>query len=78
MFRYARGAASKRKSRLFACACCRRIWQLFPDERSRRAAEVSERYADGLATKQEMSAARSDAANAAREAMKIVRSRSRR
>jgi hypothetical protein len=43
-----KGAAGERKLRLLNCACCRRIWPLIPDERSRKAVESSEDYADGL------------------------------
>lgn len=48
-----------RKLRLFACACWRlRSWQLLSEEGGRKAVETSERYADGLATDQELRAAR--------------------
>jgi hypothetical protein len=73
MLDYLRDKASDRKLRLFAVACCLRIVHWLNDERSRRALEVGERYADGLVTDENLEDAREnscDASGAAhREAM---------
>jgi hypothetical protein len=39
--------ASDRKMRLFACSCCRRVWELL-DVESRRVVQAAEACADGL------------------------------
>jgi hypothetical protein len=42
----ARRPAGRRKLRLFACACCRAMWQFLPEVDQRRAVEIAEAYAD--------------------------------
>lgn len=52
------GKTTDRKLRLFGCACCRRVWDLLAEECFRRAVEVAEQFADGLANKKDLAAAR--------------------
>src|SRR5262249_53361833 len=57
MLDFLKPSASERKVRLFALACCRRMWHLLKDDRSRLAVEVMEQFIDGLASHKERSAA---------------------
>ncbi len=50
--------AGDRKRRLFAAGCCRLMWDALPCEDCRRAVELGERFADGLATGAELDTAR--------------------
>jgi hypothetical protein len=61
MLKFLREKGSDRKLRLFACACCRRIWHLLRDELSRKAIEVAERFAEGATTEEELTQAENDA-----------------
>ncbi len=48
---------SDRKRRLFACACCRRTQKMMTDARNRMGVDVTEKYADELASNEELAAA---------------------
>jgi hypothetical protein len=50
-----------RKLRLFAVACCRQVWHLLTDKRSRWAVESAEKYADQLLTADKLVAAWAEA-----------------
>jgi hypothetical protein len=73
MYEFVRRWAGNRKLRLYGCACCCGTWELLTDARSRQAVEVSERYADGDATREEMSAAQDRASAAYRTAVERLR-----
>ena len=50
--------ASDRKLLQFGCACCRRVWHLLTDHRSRACIEITERLLDGQASGEEEARAR--------------------
>jgi hypothetical protein len=64
MLQLLRGKADDRQCRLFAVACCRRVWASLPDLRSRAAVLTAERYADGGASAGDLAAAQQGASNA--------------
>ena len=48
LLNFLRDQASDRKLRLFACACCRRIWNWVTDKQCRRVVELTEQAVDGF------------------------------
>ncbi|OAI45593.1 hypothetical protein AYO44_12685 [Planctomycetaceae bacterium SCGC AG-212-F19] len=57
LLHYLGHTTGRRRNLLFACACCRQTLHLFADEACRDAVEVTERFADGLASDEERAAA---------------------
>jgi hypothetical protein len=49
MLEHLEDRASARKLRLFAVACCRKIWHLLPDQDCRKAVQIAEGFAEGKA-----------------------------
>lgn len=68
MLEFLKGKASDRKLRLFACACCRYVWDMLLDGRSCQAIDAAEQYADGLISDEILGIV----CNAARSARKTI------
>lgn len=66
------GLLSERKARLFAAACCRRIWETIQYPEPEEALLVAERFADGLASEPERARAAALAERAVTEELNAV------
>jgi len=54
MLKYLSSRASKRKLRLFACACCWSLRSVFPTQAYHEMVETTECFAEGISTKAEL------------------------
>src|SRR3954471_12612292 len=70
MLEFLRGKASDRKLRLFAAACCRRVWGRLSNKYSCKALVVAERYADAEVSEEKLRFAWGDARRAAQVALR--------
>jgi hypothetical protein len=57
MLEFLCGKGRDRKLRLFACACCRRVWERLGNRRSQSAVVAAEKFADCAISQDELSAA---------------------
>src|SRR3954469_21984349 len=71
----ASGKHTEGGARLLAAALCRRVWHALADDRSRRAVEIAERFADTGEGAEELSAAQALARQAVNRAMAESRPR---
>lgn len=75
MLDFIAGRLSDRALRFFACACCRDVWHLIDDDRSRTAVEMAEKYLDGVRSAELLEEAKDSAWSAARESRPRVPAR---
>jgi hypothetical protein len=73
MLEFVRGRLSDRKLRLYTVACNRKVWDFLRDERSRRAIEAGELYADGKLDAASLDAALTNATKALRDVQRPIR-----
>lgn len=73
MLAFLRGKMTGRQMQLWAYACCRRVWHLLADERSRLGLDAAERYTEGHGEAEQLRQAHRAAHEAANEATDALR-----